>query len=160
MIRLAVPEDFSSIMDIYAYARSFMRKTGNPTQWGTTFPPEDLIHDRIRDRELFVLEENGSLHGVFAFIPGDDPTYAYIENGTWRSDLPYAAIHQVASDGTIHGFVSQVVAFCSERVSHLRIDTHEDNKVMQHLLEKNGFQKCGIIYVHGNSPRIAYERIS
>ena len=68
MIRLAVPEDFTSLMSIYAYARSFMQETGNPNQWGNHFPPEELIHNRIRDKQLFVLEENGTLHGAFAFI--------------------------------------------------------------------------------------------
>ena len=29
----------------------------------------------------------------------------------------------------------------------LRADTHADNKIMQHLLEENGFTKCGIIHV-------------
>ena len=76
MIRLAVPEDFTSIMSIYAYARSFMQETGNPNQWGNHFPPEELIHNRIRDKQLFVLEENGTLHGAFAFIIGEDPTMA------------------------------------------------------------------------------------
>ena len=71
MIRLAVPEDFTSIMSIYAYARSFMQETGNPNQWGNHFPPEELIHNRIRDKQLFVLEENGTLHGAFAFIIGE-----------------------------------------------------------------------------------------
>ena len=106
MIRLAVPEDFTSIMSIYAYARSFMQETGNPNQWGNHFPPEELIHNRIRDKQLFVLEENGTLHGAFAFIIGEDPTYLQIDDGSWLSDAPYGTIHQVASDGTIHGFFS------------------------------------------------------
>ena len=104
MIRLAVPEDFTSLMSIYAYARSFMQETGNPNQWGNHFPPEELIHNRIRDKQLFVLEENGTLHGAFAFIIGEDPTYLQIDDGSWLSDAPYGTIHQVASDGTIHGF--------------------------------------------------------
>ena len=82
MIRLAVPEDFTSIMSIYAYARSFMQETGNPNQWGNHFPPEELIHNRIRDKQLFVLEENGTLHGAFAFIIGEDPTYLQIDDGS------------------------------------------------------------------------------
>ena len=86
MIRLAVPEDFTSIMSIYAYARSFMQETGNPNQWGNHFPPEELIHNRIRDKQLFVLEENGTLHGAFAFIIGEDPTYLQIDDGSWLSD--------------------------------------------------------------------------
>ena len=93
MIRLAVPEDFTSIMSIYAYARSFMQETGNPNQWGNHFPPEELIHNRIRDKQLFVLEENGTLHGAFAFIIGEDPTYLQIDDGSWLSDAPYGTIH-------------------------------------------------------------------
>ena len=85
MIRLAVPEDFTSIMSIYAYARSFMQETGNPNQWGNHFPPEELIHNRIRDKQLFILEENGTLHGAFAFIIGEDPTYLQIDDGSWLS---------------------------------------------------------------------------
>ncbi len=72
------------------------------------------------------------------------------ENGT---------LHRVAGDGKAHGIFDAIAKFCEQKISHLRIDTHEDNKVMQHLIEKNGFQRCGIIYVEDGSPRIAYEKI-
>ena len=42
----------------------------------------------------------------------------------------------------------------------LRADTHVDNKVMQHLLESEGFTRCGIIHVEDGTPRIAYQRLS
>ena len=29
---------------------------------------------------------------------------------------------------------------------------------MQHILEKQGFVRCGIIYVANGTPRIAYQR--
>ena len=159
MIRLAVPEDFTSIMSIYAYARSFMQETGNTNQWGNHFPPEELIHNRIRDKQLFVLEENGTLHGAFAFIIGEDPTYLQIDDGSWLSDAAYGTIHQVASDGTIHGFFSHIVDYCWTQIPHLRVDTHTDNQIMQHLIQKNGFERRGIIYVLNHSPRIAVERV-
>lgn len=38
----------------------------------------------------------------------------------------------------------------------LRADTHADNKVMQHLLEKNGFVRCGNITLADGTSRIAY----
>lgn len=50
--------------------------------------------------------------------------------------------------------------YCKARVPHLRIDTHEDNAVMQHVIEKCGFKRCGIIYVSNGTPRIAYEWIT
>lgn len=44
--------------------------------------------------------------------------------------------------------------------NHLRVDTHTDNKVMQNLLTKLGFKKCGIIHViQDNYPRYAYEKL-
>ena len=37
------------------------------------------------------------------------------------------------------------------------IDTHEKNKTMQHVVEKLGFKRCGIIYIEDGTPRIAYQ---
>ena len=42
----------------------------------------------------------------------------------------------------------------------LRADTHADNKIMQHLLEKNGFTRCGVIHVADGSPRFAYQKLA
>lgn len=159
MIRQALFSDLPQILSIYAYARRFMAEHGNPTQWGSTRPTEADISARIARNELFVLEDNSSIHGVFAFILGEDPTYRVIENGQWLSDAPYGTIHAVASDGSIHSFLTQVVAYCLQTTRHLRIDTHPDNLIMQHVITKNGFTKCGIIHVADGSPRFAYERL-
>ena len=105
---------------------------------------------------MYVLEE-ADIHAVFAFIIGEDPTYLEIEEGNWKSEEPYAAVHRVASDGTVQGVIGHVMDYCSAQVPHLRIDTHKDNKVMQHVLEKYGFVSCGIVPVPDGSPRIAYE---
>ena len=93
------------------------------------------------------------------FHIGDDSTYQVIDNGHWLSDEPYGTIHRIAGDGTIHGVLEIAVNYCKKQISHLRIDTHHDNKIMQHVIEKNGFKKCGIIYVKDGSERIAYELI-
>ena len=48
-IRKSTEADFDRIMQIYAHARDFMAKTGNPNQWGPThWPPEDLIRLALR----------------------------------------------------------------------------------------------------------------
>lgn len=159
MIRQAASPDLSHIMVIYAHARRFMAEHGNPTQWGNARPTEADISAHIARNELFVLEDSDGIHGVFAFILGEDPTYHVIENGQWLSDTPYGTIHAVASDGSIHGFLTQVVMYCLQTIRHLRIDTHPDNLIMQHVITKNGFTKCGIIYVADGTPRLAYERL-
>ena len=44
-IRKSTERDFERMMEIYACARDFMAKHGNPNQWGPTrWPPEPLIH--------------------------------------------------------------------------------------------------------------------
>lgn len=157
MIRKAKKSDLESILEIYAYARAYMKSTGNPNQWKDSFPPRDMLIEDIASGNLYVIEEDDAVCAVFAFIIGEDPTYAYIEEGAWLSDKPYGTIHRVASSGRARGTLRKAVDYCLSRIDHLRIDTHMDNKIMQHLIEKCGFTKCGIIYVEDGSPRIAYE---
>ena len=156
IIRKAASQDLPRIQEIYEMERQFIRKNGKHSQLVKGDEPEALIEEYIRQGNLYVLEEAG-IHAVFAFIIGEDPTYLEIEEGRWKSEEPYAAVHRVASDGTVQGVLGHVMDYCSAQVPHLRIDTHKDNKVMQHVLEKYGFVSCGIVHVPDGSPRIAYE---
>lgn len=158
MIRKATMADMHEIERIYETARGFMAQCGNPTQWGKTYPEKEIITEDIEKGRLFVLEDT-SLLGAFVFMEGPDPTYNKIFDGAWSSDEPYFAVHRVASDGRSKGFLKTVISFCRQTASHLRIDTHRDNIVMQGALEKCGFCKCGIIYLLNGEERIAYEFI-
>lgn len=76
-IRKTIEEDFDRVMEIYAYAREFMTRTGNPNQWGpTNWPPEELIRKDI------------------------EPTYHTIEDGAWIDGGSYGVVHRLASDGS------------------------------------------------------------
>ena len=143
MIRRAQQADFSRICEIYAIARAFMARTGNAAQWGDSFPPEELLREDIRLGRLYVVEEEGTVHGAFAFLLGEDPTYQVI----------------VAGSGEVRGLFGQMVDYAWGVIPHLRIDTHENNTVMRHLVEKHGFQQCGVIHLEDGAPRIAFERI-
>ena len=149
------------ILDIYARAREFMAKNGNPTQWGDNYPSPELLEEDIDTNRLFVYMVNGQMQAVFAFVLGEDPTYKVIEDGQWLNDtLPYGTLHRLASAGESKGIGKAVVEWCLEHCESLRADTHADNKVMQHLLESEGFTRCGIIHVEDGTPRIAYQRLS
>ena len=160
MIRKAQTGDLSRMMEIYQIARQFMDETGNPTQWGKNYPPEELIREELADGRMYVIEEDGEVHAVFYFFIGPDETYQVIQDGAWLSDAPYGTIHQVASDGKVRGVLHQAVEFASSMIPHLRIDTHQDNYVMQKAIEKEGFRRCGIIYTRENSERIVYEKLA
>ncbi len=154
-VRPAQFSDLSRIQEIYGYARDFMAKHGNPNQWGKTYPPTKQLQRDIAEEKLFVITDGQIVHGVFFFWIGQDPTYQKID-GTWRSDSPYGTIHRIAGDGS-GGILKTAVAFAEGKTGHLRIDTHEDNHVMQIALTKLGFQPRGIIYLEDGSPRIAYD---
>lgn len=154
-IRLAEQTDLERILEIYAIARKFMADNGNPTQWKNEHPRREILEEDIRLRRLFVVEGE-DVCGVFMFAIGDDPTYAYIE-GDWSADAPYGVIHRIAGVGG--GIFAAALEFCAGQIHHLRIDTHADNKPMQHVVEKAGFSRRGIIYVADGTPRIAYDRV-
>lgn len=159
MVRLAEKSDFDAIWSIYLDAREFMQQTGNPTQWGDFYPTIPMLEQDIERKELYVVEREEGLCGVFLFTKGPDPWYAVIDDGAWMSDEPYSVIHRVAAKTGAKGIFAECLDFALRQDRHLRIDTHADNKVMQCVLEKNGFTRCGIVYVHERkSPRIAYER--
>lgn len=159
MFRGANRFELDQIMEIYARARAFMTQNGNPTQWGDSYPPRELIEEDILSNRLFVCVINGELEAVFAFILGEDPTYKQIEDGRWLSDGPYGTLHRLASAGHRKGIGKLVTDWCLEHCDSLRADTHADNKVMQHVLESNGFERCGIIHLANGSPRIAYQKL-
>ena len=157
-IRQALVSDMERILEIYAIGREFMVKNGNPTQWSGGYPAREMLLDDINAGNLFVLQREQEIHGVFFFAVMEDPTYAVIKDGTWRSAEPYGVIHRIASDGR-GGIFGAALDYCTHRIRHIRIDTHRDNLPMQHVLQKHGFVPRGIIYVGDGTPRIAYDRI-
>jgi GNAT superfamily N-acetyltransferase len=99
--------------------------------------------------------------GAFVLMAGDEPTYRVIERGGWPNSKPYLTIHRLASRTDAHGVGMAVLAFAAEEAEKaglaLRADTHADNKPVQHLLKKFGFEYCGVIRVANGSERYAYQ---
>lgn len=157
-IRKAVSADLDTLLNIYAHARAFMARTGNPTQWVNGYPSQDDILKDLRNESLYVCEdEDGKVIAAFCFMAGPDPTYAEIEDGQWLNEAPYHVIHRLASDGSRKGIARTCFEWCLEQTPNLRVDTHKDNLIMQHLLTACGFRRCGIIRTHDGTPRIAYQ---
>lgn len=157
-ILLAKEEDLPRIMEIYDIAKAYMRASGNPNQWNGAYPDPETLRTDIEKQRLYVYKKDGRIHGVFMLLLEEEPTYAYIEGGSWREEIPYGTIHRLAGDGEVEGLFAKCVAFCEGKVKYLRADTHFDNHTMQHLLEKNGFERRGIIYLKNGDPRIAYQK--
>lgn len=157
MIRLANRGDLPQIERIFAHAKQVMIASGNATQWVDGYPSKEVILHDISQEQCYVYEEGQRVEAVFSLIYGEDPTYRKIYQGEWLNDKPYATIHRIASLGNVKGVSSICMEFAVEKYGNIRVDTHEDNKIMQRVLEKNGFHKCGIIYVANGTSRLAYQ---
>ena len=158
-IRKAVFADLERINEIYALAREFMKRTGNPHQWRDTSPRKALVEGDIEKGQSFVCVQDEKIVGVLAFIEGEDPTYKTIYEGRWISDRPYSVIHRIASSGEVKGTGEFMMKWAEERCPHIRIDTHKDNRVMQNMLGKLGYEYCGIILLENGEERIAFEKV-
>lgn len=161
-IRHAVQDDLPEILRVYEAARQIMRDADNPTQWGDTWPPEDVVQNDIEKRISYVVEDDTGIHGIFVLLFGDDPMYEVIEHGSWPNNRPYVTIHRLASDGLIRGIFQASVDFARQEAERaglrdIRIDTHADNTIMLHCIEKAGFGHCGTVYHIDDTPRTAFQ---
>ncbi len=159
-IRLTSPEDLDTVMEIYDHARQYMRQHGNHNQWINGYPSTELITEDILEKRSYVCVEEGQIVGVFCFTEGVDPTYIKIYDGEWLDEEPYGVIHRIASASHGKGVASYCLDWCYEQCHNIRIDTHEDNKVMQKFLQKNGYISCGTIYLESGAPRVAFQKNS
>ncbi|MCR4860503.1 MAG: N-acetyltransferase [Bacteroidales bacterium] len=161
-IRKAIPGDLPVLMEILDAAKAIMRSDGNVSQWAGAYPDEPAV---LRDIDggwgHVLLDGEGRPAGYFAMIPSPEPTYARIEGGAWLDDaLPYLVIHRIASRPEVHGVFAAIIDFAASACGNLRIDTHRDNRIMQHNILKHGFSYCGIIHLADGDERLAYQRLT
>lgn len=157
-IQTATIENLPEILKIYAQAREFMRQNGNPNQWMTHHPAESILRRDIQERKLHLCVENGEILGVFYYTQGIDPTYVRIFEGNWLNDAPYGVIHRIAVCRHGKGVAASCFDWALKQCPQLRTDTHRDNLPMQKALKKQGFTRCGIIYLENGDERIAYHK--
>ncbi|MDO5026642.1 MAG: N-acetyltransferase [Tissierellia bacterium] len=158
MIRQASVRDLERLYEIFSYAKKFMRENNNPKQWSGDYPGKKFL-DEINQGIVYVLEDRGYIYGVFLLNIGTDPSYSYIEGAWLKDETPYGTIHRVASDGSRRGVFKEIVDFSLEKINQLRIDTHEDNHIMQGAILSMDFKYCGIIYLENGDKRLAYQLV-
>ena len=159
-IRATQPTDMAEIMKVMDAAKTIMRQSGNMHQWGDGYPSESAINADIERNGSFVVEDDGRIVGYFAFLPSPEPTYDIIYDGEWLDDQqPYHVVHRIASYPDAHGIFTTIMDYCFSHDTNIRIDTHRDNTIMQHVILKYGFTYCGIIYLLSGDERLAYQMI-
>lgn len=160
-IRKSTIADIPRLMEIFREARQKMLDSGNLHQWKPGHPTREMIlADIAAGVSYAITDDDGTITGTFAFIPGKDPTYATVYGGEWIDDsLPYGTIHRLAGAEGAHGIAQTCFGWCWERIRNLRVDTHEDNVIMRRCIEKAGFRYCGVIHLLNGDPRLAFQKI-
>ena len=142
-------------------ARAYHKSMGFE-QWHPGYPTQQTILDDINNENGYAFIEGGRIIGYCCIMIGDEPAYHEIE-GNWKTDRPYAVVHRMAFSAAARGGGLSKVAiqliknYCLQNtVTAIRVDTQAENKVMQHILDREEFAYCGRIHFDG-SPKLAYE---
>ncbi|MCR4561702.1 MAG: GNAT family N-acetyltransferase [Bacilli bacterium] len=148
-------------------AREFLKFQGNG-QWQDGYPNKDDFINDINNGRLFVApdhEDKNIIVGVCALTYREED-YHHLYEGEWLSDQPYMVMHRVAVKKEYRGkgygkllfevFIAQATI---EGYKSLRIDTHEGNDVMRHLITSMGFEYCGKAILTPNKDRMVFEKI-
>lgn len=162
--RKSTKEDLKEIMEIIKQAQSYFKSQGID-QWQNNYPNERVINNDILNGESYVLVMDDKVVGttVVSFKP--EKTYESIVDGKWLTKGEYGVIHRIAIDnrykgtGFAHKIIKYVEELCiSKDIKSIKVDTHEDNIVMQSLLNKNNFKYCGVVYLEDGGKRLAFEK--
>ena len=163
----ATPNDLPDIMSIIRDAQSLLAAQ-HIDQWQNGYPTESILLKDIMQKECYVLKsKNYESMATAMFSTRGEPTYSKIE-GQWKTETKtkYGVIHRMAVDKNHRGrgLAKFIIASCEQwllddKITSMRIDTHKDNLMMQHLLKQQGYNYCGIIYLDNGDKRLAFEKI-
>lgn len=158
-------EEKEAVLAIYEEAKAYFKAKGID-QWQNGYPDIDSLESDCEKGISYTASEQGKVIATFAVAVEKEKAYDAIFGGSWLSTAEeYGVIHRIAvtaeekGKGVAAGLFFWAESYCMARgAAWLRIDTHRENYSMQRLLEKQGYQKCGTIYLQDGAERIAYEK--
>lgn len=160
--RKATIDDLDKIMSIVEDARELFKNDKIP-QWQGSYPDEERFKEDINNEEAYVLIVGDEVAGIGVLTTERQENYNAIEEGSWKRDDDYAAIHRAAISSKFRGmhlssylFSGLITIGVQKGYKDFRIDTHPGNERMKGLSEKFGFEKRGIIYVDEKIEPIRY----
>ena len=161
--RQATPHDLPTIYEILEGAIRRLGEAG-VDQWQHGYPNRARIEADVKESIGYVIEQADEVLAYGAVLFDGEPSYRTIE-GAWLTEQEnYVVVHRMCVAEKVLGqgfgryFMQAVERLACGRVSSFRVDTHADNRVMQSLLPRLGFTRCGIIYFESRH-LIAFEKI-
>ena len=169
MIRFANINDAKSIALIYEDAKELFKELGY-YQWKGNYPNINNAINDINNNYVLVNDESGVITSTLTICFDIDHNYDSID-GSWLNNNKYVSIHRNCTNkkyyhlGHMKKLFLEVENIIKEKgIFDIKIDTHRDNLYMQSMLEKLGYQKCGIIKLLNRSDldddlRVAYQKV-
>lgn len=170
--RRAVPEDMDALLDILGQAKAYLRESG-VDQWQEGYPNREAILDDIAAGRGWTFEcvDDGEIAGYECVAMTPEVCYRSID-GSWLTEGEnYAVIHRAMAAAEYRGtmLATEMFGFAAELAAGLgkasvRVDTHRDNRAMNRLCTKLGYQFCGVVDLSSVDPahdslRNAYEKL-
>lgn len=160
---LAQLNDLNVCNAIINMGKEFQKEQGF-TQWTDNYPNIGTIRQDIQAQKGYVIKIEDKIAGYMCIDFDGEPAYNNIQ-GKWNTKEPYAVVHRMAFSKEFRGIGLSKITFClieklclSKGIESIRVDTDLSNKRMQHILEKHGFCKCGIV-IFQDSDKLAYDKI-
>jgi N-acetylglutamate synthase-like GNAT family acetyltransferase len=163
----ATTHDLPVIMEIIGHAQNYLASL-NIDQWQNGYPnPNAIIKDINNNESYLVQNHTKEVLATAMFSTQNEPTYNTII-GEWLTSqkATYGVIHRMAvhnkyrGSGAAQFIFQECEAYLKQQtIASMRVDTHQDNKGMQQLLNKMGYSYCGIIYLADGNKRLAFEKI-
>lgn len=163
LFRQATTADIEAIWQIIQGAIRRLGMAG-VDQWQHGYPDRMRIEQDVAEGIGYVIEQAGAVAAYGAVIFTGEPSYAEIEGCWLTQEESYVVVHRMCvaeqwlGQGLGRRFMEEVEKAAHNRVTSIRIDTHADNPVMHHLVQRLGFQRCGIIYFESRY-LVAYEKL-
>ena len=161
-LELAREADVPRCGEILDEGRAFQRAQGF-VQWTEDYPSREILERDLRSRKGYALLADGELAGYLCLDFDGEPAYGAMD-GAWGTEEPYGVVHRMAFAAEFQGKGLSDAAFrlieeaCRSRgVRSLRMDTDPSNSRMQHILEKNGMVRRGVISYQGDG-KLAYDK--
>lgn len=179
-IRYATTADIEQILAITDSARRFQRQCGF-RQWEDGYPAYENIAADIAAQGAYIFENEGTsakaaditIEGsniverenivAYAYLTEGDAEYNRL-SGIWHYPGPYGVIHRLAIAPGFRGqgLAAQILAMseahlAAQGIRAMRIDTGQDNIVMQRILSRADYT-CRGLHHFSWGPRLAYEK--
>lgn len=165
IITNATINEVDDIMVIINQAKAYLLSK-HINQWQMGYPNEESIMEDITKHHGYILKVKDHIVGYFALSFSDEDAYLHIYDGKWSNNDYYALIHRlcIGDEYKGQGLGSLIIRFVKDEalkhnINQIRIDTHEDNKSMLRLFNKNGFSYAGKVCFRDVEERVAFELI-